>query len=158
MLDKTMRKGLGWGLSHLCPQRRPRPLGAGEKHFEVPAVELPEEASLSCINQMLLCIHHSAHIAASFKVLNEAPDRKKRLCRLLSNGRTELEVVHEPRAPVVLNFIDQGSAAWPCRCHAHYNQGLRVLAWCDQMFVHLDFFYYAAELFPCVLFDNTVKD
>lgn len=53
MLDKAMRKGFGWGLSRLRPEKAPRPLALGEAHFEVAAADLPEEAgkgqSCSCL-------------------------------------------------------------------------------------------------------------
>ena len=45
MLDKALRKGVGWGLVRLRPQQRPRPLHGGETRFFVSEEELLEEAS-----------------------------------------------------------------------------------------------------------------
>ena len=73
---------------------------------------------------------HQGGIPESFlpeQVKAEAPCRRKRMCRVHPDGKTELEAVHEMKAPVLINFVDQGSAAWPGRCYCHYAEGMRFL-------------------------------
>ena len=73
---------------------------------------------------------HRGGISESFlpeQVKAEAPCRRKRMCRVHPDGKTEPEAVHELKAPVLINFVDQGSAAWPGRCYCHYAEGMRFL-------------------------------
>jgi len=50
---------------------------------------------------------------------------------------TEVEAIHDVQAPLILNFIDQGSAAWTGRCHCHYNEHLRVSVGVQHVLLYL---------------------